>query len=60
MVDMRVGGFHLLKIASDGNFYLLFGETTSKLVSAKFDPWQSGVYICSEFFGVCSGIDKNG
>ena len=26
IVDTRVTCFHLLKIASDGNFYLLFGE----------------------------------
>ena len=42
-VDMRATFFHMLKIASDGNFYLLFGENYnilafSKLQSAKFDP----------------------
>ena len=26
LVDMRATCFHMLKIASDGNFYLLFGE----------------------------------
>ena len=35
LVHMRATCFHMLKIASDGNFYLLFG----KLASAEFDPW---------------------
>ena len=26
LVDMKMTCFHLLKVASDGNFYLLFGE----------------------------------
>ena len=26
LIYMRVTGFHLLEIASDDNFYLLFGE----------------------------------
>ena len=30
--------FHLLKIASDCNFNLLFGEKYLHLASAKFDP----------------------
>ena len=29
LVDMIMICFHILKIASDGDFYLLFGETTS-------------------------------
>ena len=35
---MRMICFHLLKIASDGNFNLLFGEKYLHLASAKFDP----------------------
>ena len=41
LVDVRTTCIHLLKIASDGNFNLLFWEKLlafSKLASAKFDP----------------------
>ena len=41
LVDVRTTCIHLLKIASGGNFNLLFGKKLlafSKLASAKFDP----------------------
>ena len=41
LVDMRTTCIHLLKIASDSNFSLLFWEKLlafSKLASSKFDP----------------------
>ena len=33
LVDMKMTCFNLLKVASDGNFYLLFGENYSLLAS---------------------------
>ena len=35
---MKMICFHLLKIASDCNFNLFFGEKYLHLASAKFDP----------------------
>ena len=35
-VDMRVNCFHLLKIANDCRFNLLFGEKFQHIASAKF------------------------
>ena len=42
----RATCIHLLKIASDSNFNLLFGKTTSfsKLASAKFDPCLNTIH----------------
>ena len=44
---MRATYFHMLKIASDGNFYLLFGD--SKLASAKFDSYIRQYFLYEEF-----------
>ena len=55
LVDMRVTFIHLLKIASDGNFYLLLWRKLlvfSKLASAKFDPWNVAFHLglhCFQF-----------
>ena len=40
LVDMKMTCFHLLKVASDGNFYFVWRNLLafSKLASAKFDP----------------------
>ena len=43
---MRGTCFHMLKIASDGTFYLLFGD--SKLASAKFDSCIRQYFLFEE------------
>ena len=35
LIDVRVACIHLLKLGSDGNFNLLFGNTTSNLHVSK-------------------------
>ena len=48
LVDMIVTCFHMLKIPSDGNFYMLLEKKKllafSQLKSAKFYPWT----LCQE------------
>ena len=38
LVDMKMTCFNLIKVASDGDFHLLFGENYQHLATAKFDP----------------------
>ena len=54
LVDMRVTCIHLLKVASDGNFYLLFGENYLHLASAKFEVSKHFLFFQFCFQDICS------